>query len=368
VVAHAHAPLKSVVPPVKPVKAAKPAAAVEPIPPGFDGYVGVDVAKRHLDVCLGGTAGRPARVANDAAGVAALAARLAAAARTPAPARLVVLEATGGYEDPLLRALLAAGVPVARVNPLRARRFAESRGQFAKSDPIDARVLADHARVNGDRLHRAAPVGENARVLRELVSRRRQLVEQCVANRNQREHAASAAVRDSVDRTVKHLKGEVAAVEAEIQRLVDADAGLKARYRTLTSVKGIGPRVARVLVSELPELGRVGRGAVAALVGVAPFDDDSGGRTGRRHIKGGRPTVRAAVYMAALVGVRHNAVLRAHYRRLVDESKKPKKVALVACMHKLLNHLTVLLAEPKVKADAAAGAEVKNSAGSPDLA
>jgi transposase len=335
------------VPPAAVSSPLAPAAAAAAAPPaGFDGFVGVDVCKPHLDVHLGGCARPDAapRFANDAAGVAALVGRLRGLA-SPA-VRLVVLEATGGYEDPLLHALVAAGVPVARANPLRVRRFAESRGQFAKTDPIDARVLADYARLNGDRLHPAAAAGEDTRALRELVARRRQLVEQSVANRNQREHAASAAVRASVDRTVRHLAEEVAAVEAAIQALVDADPELLARQRKLESVTGIGPRVARVLVSELPELGRVGRAAAAALVGVAPFNDDSGGRNGGRHIRGGRPTVRAALYMAALVATRHNPVIRAHYRQLLARGK-PKKVALVACMRKLVNHLTTLLAEPK---------------------
>jgi transposase len=339
---------------------------------GFDGFVGVDVSKPVLDVhlsgvraSLGGGGGAEAaalRFTNDAGGIAALIARLgglpastpatgtaAATASAPAAAccavRLVVLEATGGYEDALLAALLAAGVPVARANPLRVRRFAEGRGHFAKTDRIDARVLADYARLNGDRLHPAAMLSDNMRMLRELVARRRQLVEQCVANRNQLEHATLAAVRKSVQRTVTHLKEEVEAVEAEIQAIIDADPPLLARQAKLESVQGIGPRVARVIVSEFPELGRIGRAQAAALVGVAPFNDDSGTHTGARSIRGGRHTVRAAIYMATLVATRHNPVIRDHYQHLLGRGK-PKKVALVACMRKMVNHLTTLLAEP----------------------
>jgi transposase len=141
-------------------------------------------------------------------------------------------------------------------------------------------------------------------------------------------------------------RAEVEAVEAAIQRVIDADPELVARRAKLESVKGIGPRVARVLVSEMPELGRIGRAEAAAPVGVAPSNDDSGGRGGGRHIRGGRPTVRAALYMAALVATRHSPVVRDHYRQLLARGK-PKKVALVACMHKMLNHLTSLLAGPK---------------------
>jgi transposase len=183
-------------------------------------------------------------------------------------------------------------------------------------------------------------------MLRQLVARRRQLVEQCVANRNQLEHATVPAVRASVGRTVKHLREEVAAVEALIQAAIDAEPDLLARQQTLETVVGIGARVARVLVSELPELGRIGRAQVAALVGVAPFNDDSGGRAGARSIRGGRHTVRSALYMATLVAARHNPVIRDHYKHLQARGK-PKKLALVACMRKMLNHLTTLLAEPK---------------------
>ena len=305
-------------------------------------FVGVDVSKARLDVCLGdGSA--PLPLPNDRRGVASLLRRLR---RRPdgRPVGLLAVEATGGYERPLVRGLLGAGVPVARVNPLRVRRFAQSRGVLAKTDRADASALAEFARANA--LRPLAPAGENAEMLRELTARSRQLVEQCVANRNQREHATLKAGRDSVDRTVRHLRAELGRVEGEIQRLIDADAALAARQRRLLSVTGVGPRVSAVLVSELPELGALDRRKIAALVGVAPFNDDSGGRSGPRHIRGGRATVRAALYMATLVAVRHDPVMRDHYRRL-RVAGKPKKVALVACMRKKLNHLTSLLRNPE---------------------
>jgi transposase len=301
-------------------------------------FVGVDVSKARLDVCLGdGSA--PLPLPNDGRGVASLLRRL-----RRRPVGLLAVEATGGYERPLVRGLLGAGVPVARVNPLRVRRFAQSRGVLAKTDRADASVLSDFARANADALRPLAPAGENAGMLRELTARRRQLVEQCVANRCQREHATLKAVRDSVDRTVRHLRAEIESVEEEIQKLIDGDAALAARRKKLLSVKGVGPRVSAVLVSELPELGTLDRRRIAALVGVAPFNDDSGNRAGPRHIRGGRATVRAALYMATLVAVRHDPVMRDHYQRL-RANGKPKKVALVACMRKKLNHLTSLLRE-----------------------
>jgi transposase len=276
---------------------------------------------------------------NDAAGVRRLIHRLRGVAQRVA---LVAVEATGGYERTLLAGMLAARWTVARVNPLHVRRFAQSRGLLAKTDRIDAAVLADFARLNADRIRPMQPVADNARMLRELTARRRQLVEQCVANQSQLEHATLPAVRQSTRRTIAHLRREIATLEAEIQQAIDQDPPLLRRQRTLLRVPGIGPRVSRILVSELPELGQLDRRKIAALVGVAPFNDDSGAHRGRRHIQGGRATVRAALYMATLVDVRHDPVIRAHYQHL-KANGKPKKVALVACMRKRLNYLTSLL-------------------------
>jgi transposase len=305
-------------------------------------FVGADVSKARLDLCgLPDRRGTPGNssVANDAAAVRKIVRQL-----RKTPPRLVVVEATGGYERLLVKSLLKAKVPVARVNPLRVRRFAQSRGILAKTDTLDAAVLADFARANADTLRPLQPLDDTATMLRELTTRRRQLVEQCVANKSQLEHVTIKAVRSSIDRTIKHLCKEIAAVEAEIQELIDADAKLAQRQKKLAAVPGIGPRVSRVLVSELPELGQIDRRKIAALVGVAPFNDDSGTHTGQRHIRGGRATVRAALYMATLVGVRHDPILREHYQRL-KANGKPKKVALVACMRKRLNYLTSLLSE-----------------------
>jgi transposase len=314
-------------------------------------FVGADVSKHRLDFCgVSGCTSLP----NDARSVGRLARTLA-----KRPPKLVVIEATGGYERRLVEGLLDGGVPVALVNPLRVRRFAQSRGVLAKTDKIDAAVLADFGRANGDALRPLRRLGDNARVLKELTARRRQLVEQCVANKSQREHATAPAVRRSVDRTIKHLCKEIQTVEAEIQELIDADAALAQRQKKLLAVTGIGLRVSRVLVSELPELGVIDRRQIAALVGVAPFNDDSGTHAGRRHIRGGRATVRAALYMATLVATRHDPVITEHYRRLLANGK-PRKVALVACMRKRLNYLTSLLSEKKQHSPAAE----RNEAGS----
>ena len=303
-------------------------------------FLGIDVAKGSFDISFSG-ADPIERFANEPVAIGRLVRRLRATA--PAP-RLIALEATGGYERKLLYALADAGLPVVRLNPLRVRRFAQSRGILAKTDAIDARVIADFARLNAERLSPMPPAGETERVLRELTTRRRQLVEQTVASKSQREHVTLPALRRSVDRTIKHLCAEIAEVERLIQDLIDGDADLKARQAKLLAVKGIGPRVSRVLVSELPELGRIDKRKAAALVGVAPFNDDSGTHAGRRHIQGGRATVRAALYMATLVAVRHDPVMRARYEHLKSRGK-PKKVALVACMRTMVNYLTSVLAE-----------------------
>jgi transposase len=304
-------------------------------------FVGVDVSKHRLDLMVRGAAAGPIALhaPNDRLGVRRLLDRLRACLHEVA---LIVVEATGGYERTLLATLLQAQLPVARVNPLHVRRFAQSRGLLAKTDRIDAAVLADFARLNADRLRPLRAIDDNAVMLRELVARRRQLVEQCVANQSQLEHATLPAVRQSIDRTIKHVRQEIATIETQIQERIDADGQLAARQRTLLNVPGIGPRVSRVLVSELPELGQLDRRQIAALVGVAPFNDDSGNHRGARHIRGGRSTVRAALYMATLVATRHDPVIKAHYEHL-KANGKPKKVALVACMRKRLNYLTSLL-------------------------
>lgn len=300
--------------------------------------VGIDVCKRHLDVHVD-PSNRSARFDNSPEGIAALVEWV----RGDAPA-CVVIESTGGYERGVLCALAGADVPVAMVNPRPVRDFAKAIGFLAKNDRIDAQVLARFARHVPVRLSEKPDRRRDE--LRELVTRRRQLVDQCVMCKNQREHTGLEVVLDSIKRSLDHLQTEIAAIEAAIARAVDQSDDLRRRCEKLQTVKGVGPTVARVLVTELPELGTIDRQQIAALAGVAPFDNDSGAHRGQRHIRGGRPTVRRALYMATLVAARHNDVIRAHYQHLLAQGK-PKKVALVACMRKLIAYLNSLLTEPR---------------------
>jgi transposase len=298
--------------------------------------VGIDVSKRHLDVHVQPD-GTGWRVVNDDQGVRQLTERIAELQ----PARVVV-ESTGGYERPVLYRMLGAHVPVAMVNPRPVRDFAKALGLLAKTDRIDAKVLALFARHVPTRLTVAR--SQHQQALKQLVSRRQQLVEQCVSQRGQLEHVDLPIVRESIQRTITHLQTEIAAIESMIQQVIDQDDHLRQRDVLLRSVQGVGPATARVLVSELPELGRIGRRQIAALVGVAPYNHDSGIHRGQRHTRGGRATVRRALYMATLVATRHNPVIRNYYQHLQQEGK-PKKVALVACMRKLLIRLNTLVTE-----------------------
>ncbi len=319
-----------------PTSLTSPPSLASPTSPTF---LGIDVSKASLDVHFSDGRAALGKLDNRGVSIKRFVAQL-----SKNPPVLTALEATGGYENAVLHALLDAGVSVVRVNPLRVRRFAQSRGQQAKNDALDARVLADFARVNVDRLRPMARLSDTARMLKELVARRRQLVEQCTANKSQLEHAGFPQVRKSIRATLRHLQGQIAAVEALIQEQIDQDADLRHRQEILLTVKGVGLAVSRVLVSELPELGNLDRRQIAALVGVAPFEEQSGTVNKERHIRGGRATVRAALYMATLVATRRDPVIKAYYQHLKGRGK-PKKVALVACMRKRLNYLTSLLSK-----------------------
>jgi len=296
--------------------------------------VGIDVSKHSLDVHLH-PLDQALQVDNTADGIAQLLQRL-----QPLPIGRIAVESTGGYERDLLTTLLEAHAPVALVNPRPVRNFAKGLSLEAKTDPIDARVLALYAHHVRPRL--TPPISPDHEALRELITRRGQLVDEQTRQRNYREHVRLEAVRQSILRVQQQLATEMLAIEALIQQHIDAQPALAARYQTMQSVKGIGPVIARVLVSELPELGHIDRRPLAALVGVAPFNNDSGNRQGARRIRGGRHTVRRALYMAAMVAARHNTVIRPYYQHLRQRGK-PRKVALVACMRKLINHLNAIL-------------------------
>jgi len=297
-------------------------------------FVGIDVAKAHLDIALG-PAGATSRHPNDEAGIAAILALLAAS-----PPALIVLEATGTLEVPLVAALSAAGLPVAVVNPLQARRFAQSTGRTAKTDALDARLLAlfaERVRPEPRPLPDAA-----ARDLADLLARRRQLIAMRTAETNRLGTAAAAAVRADLEAHIAYLTRQVGEMDRRLAAAVQASPAWRERDELLRGIPGIGPVASRTLLGELPELGTLGRRKIAALVGLAPMNRDSGTLRGRRMIVGGRAAVRSALYMAALTAVRHNPTLKAFYGRLVAAGKA-KKVALAAAAHKLLTIADAIL-------------------------
>lgn len=297
---------------------------------------GVDVCKQHLDVCLGTT---EQRLVNDASGWNELIAKF-----KDANVDLVVLEATGGYERGLVCALQETGIAVARVNPRQARDFAKSMGVLAKTDQVDARTLRDFADVlarHKDRAKYITPMqDEHRQQLAELMTRRRQLVDMRVAEGNHLEHATAKQSVRSIKSVLKILDKQLQDIDREVDDHMNTH--FKDQRELLDSVKGVGPVTILTLTAALPELGKLGRRQISKLVGVAPLADDSGSRKGKRRIWGGRANVRAVVYMAALVAIQHNPTIAAFHRRLIDAGK-PKKVAIVACMRKLLTILNAML-------------------------
>lgn len=293
-------------------------------------YVGVDVSLGALD--LHGSDGRTARLAYDDDGLADLVALCDGAA-------LVVLEATGGIEHQAAAELASVPVPVAVVNPRQVRDFARATGQLAKTDAVDAAVLARFAEAVRPEA-RPLPDAEQ-RALAAVVARRRQISDMLVAERN-RLRRADRAVRAGIEAHIAFLEGQRAAAERAVAEAVEGSALWRERDDLLRSVPGVGPVVSATLLAELPELGRLTGKEVSALVGVAPLARDSGTLRGRRTTWGGRSAVRSALYMAALVASRRNPALRAFYDRLVGRGKAPK-VALVAVMRKLVVTLNAMV-------------------------
>jgi len=295
-------------------------------------FVGIDVAKAHLDIAVR-PSGERWQLANEEAAILSLLTRL----QSLRPA-LVVLEATGGWEHAVVAALAAAGVPVVVANPRQVRDFARATGQLAKTDVIDAHSLALFA----ERV-RPAPrplPDEAAQALDAVLTRRRQLLEMVTAERNRLGLARPPLAR-RIRTHIRWLQRELADVDRDLGRLIEQSPVWRAQDDLLQSVPGVGPIVSRTLLGELPELGRLTRKQIAALVGVAPLARDSGTLRGRRLIWGGRAPVRAVLYMGALVATRWNPVIRAFYQRL-RAAGKPIKVALVACMRKLLTILNAM--------------------------
>jgi transposase len=296
-------------------------------------WIGVDVSKQSLDV-----AARPGdescSVQNSQAGIKALIRRL----KRLSPQR-IVLEATGGYEYELALRLSKAGLPVAVVNPRQVRDFARAVGKLAKTDPIDAKILSHFAEAVKPpcRLVKDPKLDD----LDQLVTRHRQLVEMIVAERNRRMSLRGDAQND-IDATIRFLQGRLKQVDERLKTLIHNHPHWNRTAELLRSVPGVGPVLISSLIAELPELGTINRKQIASLVGLAPFNNDSGKSQGRRHIWGGRAHLRALLYMSVIAGLRFNQTIRSFYQHL-RHSGKPAKVALVACMRKLLVQLNAMV-------------------------
>jgi transposase len=300
-------------------------------------FIGIDVSKDFLDLDVAVEATdrpQPQRFPNDAAGIA----RLTEAVHRLAP-RLIVVEATGGYEVDVASALAVAGLPVAVVNPRQVRDFAKAGGRLAKNDRIDAGVLAHFGRALQPP---ARPLpSEQEQHLRALLERRRQLVEMITMESN-RLASAPVAVHASIREHIAWLQAKLGESDQELRQRLQDSPIWREKEEILRSVPGVGPVLSSTLLAALPELGQLSRQRIAALAGVAPFDCDSGKHRGKRIIWGGRSQVRSVLYMGTLVATRHNPVILAHYQHLLSVGKV-KKVALVACMRKLLVILNAML-------------------------
>jgi transposase len=296
--------------------------------------IGIDVAKRQLDV-----AERPSGVrwtaTNDVAGLAGMVERL----QGSGPVGLIVIEATGGLEIPLVAALSTAGLPVVVVNPRQVRDFARALGKLAKTDGIDAGVLAQFGEAV-----RPEPRGLPDELTQELqgwLARRRQLLEMVLAE-EQRLAVAAGGIRPHIQRHIEWLRSQLRDVDAGLQSAIRQSPVWRENENLLRTTPGVGPVLATTLLADLPELGRLNRRQIAALVGVAPLNWDSGQQRGSRHIWGGRAPVRTTLYMATLAAVRCNPVIRVFFDRLCAAGK-PRKVVLVACMRKLLTILNAMM-------------------------
>lgn len=300
----------------------------------FDTYVGIDVSKESLDVCLLADAKRFS-TSNNSQGFA----QLFKALPTPGSC-LIVLEATGGYQRAVVAELVAAGHQVAVVNPRQVRDFARGLGFLAKTDRIDAEVIARFGQQAQPRsLEKASGIQQE---LQQLVTRRRQLIDLRTAETNRLETATTKSVVKSLLSMIEQLEKKIRQIEKEISQRVESDEALQCQAALIKSVPGVGAITAATLIAELPELGRLNRQEIAALAGLAPFNRDSGKFHGRRAIWGGRSAVRSVLYMAALTARRCNPVIQEFAKRLKDAGK-PFKVVLTACMRKLLVILNTII-------------------------
>jgi transposase len=292
----------------------------------YKDYIGVDVSKKYLDVHIRSTQ-EYFRTTNDTAGIKEIRKRL-----SPFHPYLLIAEATGGYESDMVQSLQKEDVACAVVNPRHVRAFGKALGRLAKTDKIDAGILAHFGEAIKPTPKALSTPEEET--LSETQARRKQLVGMITMEKNRRA-GTRGQVRKSIDKTIDFLEKQLKEINKSLSQQVSENEEWQAKLELLKSVQGVGQVVAMTLVSELPELGKVSRQEIAALVGVAPFNCDSGERKGRKEIWGGRSNVRSALYMAVLVSVRHDPRLKAFYNKLCESGKK-KKVALVACMRKLL--------------------------------
>lgn len=300
-------------------------------------WVGIDVSKSSLDVYLRPSSKR-FQLENHANGIAQLIEQLQSF-----EVQQVILEASGGFELDAAQALQQHGFAISIINPRQGRDFAKASGKLAKTDRIDASVLAHFGQAMQPAITVLSTANEQA--LQEAVTRRRQLVEMLTAEKN-RQGKMRGKMRQNIDAHLEWLEERIRALDDEIEQLSQSQAEWQSRISLLRSVPGIGSVIATTLVAALPEVGQVSDKRISALVGVAPFNRDSGKYRGSRTIWGGRASIRAVLYMGVLVAVRHNPVLSAFYARLLAQGKA-KKVALIACMHKLLRILNAMIRDGK---------------------
>ena len=307
-------------------------------------HVGIDVSKNHLDAHIHET-GEAFRVSNNDAGIEELLARLAGVE----PER-IVMEATGGYESAAFAAMSVRGLAVALVNPRTTRHFAKATNRLAKTDQVDAACLAEFAAALRPRI---TPMpDEEATELDFLITRRRQLVDQLVSEKNRRTSpqvkrlGTDSRVKQSLERHIAWLEKEIAKFDDQIKSRIRSSPAWKQKDELMQSVPGVGPTTSASLLAHLPELGELDRKQIAALAGLAPYNADSGQSSLPRHIRGGRASARTALYMATVAAVTHNPLLRAFYRRLVAAGKAGQ-VALTACMRKLLTILNAILRDQR---------------------
>jgi len=299
----------------------------------LEGYVGIDVAKDKLDVAVMGEKAT-SEATNTQRGISALVKKMCQ--QNP---KLIVVEATGGYEEALVLRLFEAGLPVALVSPQRVRQYAKARGLLAKTDKLDAQNLAEYGKNIQPRLFVAK--SEEGRRLSAIMGRRRQLADMVKAEKN-RLRTAYCEMKHSIQTVIDCLEAQIEILDEEMRKFMKEHENFGEQEKLLRSAKSIGPVTAATLLADLPELGKLDRKQIAALVGVAPINHDSGKKRGYRKTKGGRPEVRSVLYMSALSAIRYNPTIKAQYDQLVKRGKE-KKVAITACMRKMLTILNAMM-------------------------